>query len=987
MRHLIFLYRKHLMMMCLVCLASLSNAGIWYVNQNATGANNGVDWANAFTTITQAIDASSYGEQVWVAQAVYEEQLILRNGVALYGGFSGYENQLDERDITNHLTMVDANYQGPVVTVDNGSDPNTRMDGFVITKGDGINGGGIRIIASAPVIANNIITGNKTNGLGAGIYCYGFYAPTNEDALIIGNAIVDNLAYDTEGNGGGIACHGASPTIVQNVIARNIANLNGGGISCWAAQGDMFVLSSSPIIANNYILANAANILEGITGTNVGGGGIHCTATDLSGAPLQGAVSTPLIINNVIAANGGWLGGGICVVDSILESAKIINNTIVSNSGSGIFWQNTSPRISNNIVAFNTWGLEQVENDFTSPVIKHNCVYGNRIKNQNADFKGIDNQTGINGNISEDPQFANRMFGDFHIQPDSPCRNAGDSAEVESGWTDIDGQERIQGQSVDIGADESDGTLWSIVPEIIHVKPDGNDDLDGKTWQTAKQTLNAAIDTAASTHGEVWAAQGTYVETIKLPAFMYLYGGFQGTETARTQRNPSEHKTIIDADESGCVVTATNSGYRVAKIDGFTITNGSPLIQNAQLIQRGGGIWVLSCGPVISNNIIQSNQPDDPMWSFLLDGGGLYAYMSYPLITDNLFIGNTVHNSFDGKGGAIYTSFSSPEIMGNFITENTARLGSAVYSEVSEPYLAHNVVYSNRGPDFYGANQGALTFYLCNDFVITHNIIASNVASTGAGIHAQSCFKGTIQNNLIVNNYAYEQLTGLQGAGGGIYLEVPLEPHDMFHILSNTIVNNVASSLIEHQGGGIALALLSDNLIVANNIIAHNSSGIWKNPGTLGAASLFHNNLFNTGSNYIHLSAGIGDINTDPYFVDKDSWNFRLSHVSPCIDAGHNDYAPINASVDLDGFARKIDDPCVSDTGTGAPPLIDIGAYEFLRSDINRDGRVNMQDFGKLADYWMDTDCGHCGGADLTCDGHVLMDDLVEFVSTWMEGA
>ena len=765
MRQLTFLFKMQFLVLYLV---SLANADIWYVNKNAIGSNNGTDWINAFTTITQAIDASSYGDQIWVAQAIYEERLILKNGVALYGGFSGLEDQLEERDIASHITMVDANYEGVPFTVNNGSDPNTRLDGFVITKGDGIHGGGIRIIASAPVIANNIITGNKTAGLGAGIYCYGFYAPTNEDALIIGNAIVDNLAYDTEGNGGGIACHGASPTIAQNVIARNIANLNGGGISCWAAQGDMFVLSSSPIIANNYILANAANILEGVTGTNVGGGGIHCTATDLSGAPIQGAVSTPLIINNIIAANGGWLGGGICVVDSILESAKIINNTIVSNSGSGVFWQNTSPRISNNVVAFNTWGLEQVENLFTSPVIKHNCVYGNRIKNQNADFKGVDDQTGVNGNISVDPKMSSYMFGDFHIQPDSPCRDAGDSAEVESGWTDIDGQDRIQGLSVDIGADESDGTLWTISPDIIHVKPDGNDTWDGKTWQTAKQTLNAAIDTAASTYGEVWAAQGTYTETIKLPAFVYLYGGFEGTETARTQRNAEENKTILDANHSGCVVTATNSGYRVAKIDGFTLRNGSPLIQNSELIQRGGGFWVLSCGPVISNNIIQSNQADDPVWTgFLLDGGGLYAYMSYPLIASNTFIGNKVNNYTVGKGGAIYTSFSSPEVMGNIMTENIARHGTAVYAEGSEPYLAQNALYLNEGPFFYGAAQGALTFYLCNDFVVTHNIIASNIASTGAGIHSQSCFLGTIQNNLIVNNHAYEQTSGIMGCSIG----------------------------------------------------------------------------------------------------------------------------------------------------------------------------------------------------------------------------
>ncbi len=966
---------------------SMASAGTLYVNRNAAGADNGADWANAFTTITKAIDASAYGDQIWVAQGTYLESLTLKNGVALYGGFSGIENQLNERDTVNHLTMVDADYSAPVVTINNGCDTNTRLDGFIITKGDGIHGGGIRIVASAPVIANNIITGNKTAGLGAGIYCYGFYTHTNEQATIIDNAIVDNLAYDTEGNGGGIACHGASPTIIRNVITRNIASRNGGGISCWAADGDQFVLSASPVIACNYILANAANVLEGASGANVGGGGIHCTATDLSGAPIQGAISTPLIISNVVAANGGWYGGGICVVDSILESAKIINNTIVSNSGSGIFWQNTSPQVSNNIVAFNTWGLEQVENLFTSPVIVHNCIFGNVFKGNSADFKGLDNQTDINGNISVDPRMANYIFGDFHIQPDSPCRNAGDSAQVQSDWLDIDGQQRIQGPFVDIGADESDGSLWPVSRDIIHVKTNGNDALDGKTWHTAKRTITAAIDTAASSYGEIWVAEGIYSETIKLPAFVYLYGGFEGTETDRAQRSIAENETILDANYAGCAVTATNSGYRVSRIDGFTVEKGSPLIQNSTLIQRGGGFWIVSCGPVISNNIIRHNQADDPLWpGFLLDGGGIYAYLAYPLIVDNSFIANKVNNYTVGRGGAVYTSFSGPEIISNIMTQNVARFGPAVYCAGSEPYLSRNLVWQNMGPSFFGAAHGALTFYLCNDFVVSHNIIASNIASKGAGLHAQSCFKGLIQNNLIVNNQAYEQTSQMYGAGGGIYLEVPLDPLDTFYILGNTIVNNVAGSFFEHQGGGIALALLSDNLVIANNIIADNSSGIWQQLGTPGAASLFNNNVSNAGNNYIRVSAGTTDINTDPRFVDSSAWNFRLAPNSSCIDAGHNDYAPINASIDLDGFSRKIDDRCATDTGVGSAPLIDIGAYEFLRSDINRDGKVNLYDLGKLADFWSSTDCGNCAGADLTCDGKVLLDDLFEFAMNWMEG-
>ena len=44
------------------------------------------------------------------------------------------------------------------------------------------------------------------------------------------------------------------------------------------------------------------------------------------------------------------------------------------------------------------------------------------------------------------------------------------------GWvTEIDGQARIQGGHVDIGADESDGTVWPDGPyTIVRVAPDGD---------------------------------------------------------------------------------------------------------------------------------------------------------------------------------------------------------------------------------------------------------------------------------------------------------------------------------------------------------------------------------------------------------------------------------------------------------------------------------------------------------------------------------
>jgi len=52
--------------------------------------------------------------------------------------------------------------------------------------------------------------------------------------------------------------------------------------------------------------------------------------------------------------------------------------------------------------------------------------------------------------------------------------------------------------------------------------------------------------------------------------------------------------------------------------------------------------------------------------------------------------------------------------------------------------------------------------------------------------------------------------------------------------------------------------------------------------------------------------------------------------------------------------------------------------------DINLDCRVDLTDFARFAPNWIDTACGACGGADLTDDGNVGLDDLREFTDNWL---
>ena len=96
---------------------------------------------------------------------------------------------------------------------------------------------------------------------------------------------------------------------------------------------------------------------------------------------------------------------------------------------------------------------------------------------------------------------------------------------------------------------------------------------------------------------------------------------------------------------------------------------------------------------------------------------------------------------------------------------------------------------------------------------------------------------------------------------------------------------------------------------------------------------------------------GAGNIDADPRFVDADGPDddpqtlhdndLRLALRSPCIDAGANASVEPDAldldgdgntteptPLDLDGAPRFVDVARVPDTGSGTPPLVDLGAWE-----------------------------------------------------------
>ena len=164
---------------------------------------------------------------------------------------------------------------------------------------------------------------------------------------------------------------------------------------------------------------------------------------------------------------------------------------------------------------------------------------------------------------------------------------------------------------------------------------------------------------------------------------------------------------------------------------------------------------------------------------------------------------------------------------------------------------------------------------------------------------------------------------------------------------------------------------------------------IWDNSDRSGGgkeAQIYSDDTYDTQNPVVNSTCilggwsglgGAGVINVDPQFADE---AFRLSSGSPCHDAGDNTAFPGQfLQEDLDGHDRFVDDPLAPDTGNGAAPIVDMGAYEFqvCEGDIDGDGSVDPLDSGfVLSRFGCDVGTGdpNCDTGDQNGDG--LVDPL-----------
>jgi hypothetical protein len=386
--------------------------GIVYVNANAQTGGDGTTWETAYNYLQDALDKAKPGEEIWVAAGTYKPNLEiggsgnryksfqLKNGVGLYGGFTGKETKREERNWQVNETIL----SGDLKNDDDGFNKNDEN-------------------------SYHVVHGNGTDST----------AILNGFIITAGNANFDVWPDD---GGGGMNNHDGSPTLENCTLQSNAAFADGGGMRNW---GD----NSKPIIINCKFIGNSAE-QEG--GGMMNGPGskptvINCkffsnSAGEDGGGMYNNESYNSLIANCVFSLNSATLtGGGMYNVNE--SSPKVINCTFNNNSaesaGGALCNNNGYPTLVNCIL----WGNSAPDNQeihnigSSTPVVSFSNISGG--------YKGT-------SNIDADPLFAD---GELRLSKGSPCIDAGDNNAVPDDISsDQDGNPRILNSIVDLGAYE-----------------------------------------------------------------------------------------------------------------------------------------------------------------------------------------------------------------------------------------------------------------------------------------------------------------------------------------------------------------------------------------------------------------------------------------------------------------------------------------------------------------------------------------------------
>ncbi len=528
------LYSSFLLLLSLNIFTDIKAQNIYLVDAAHIGITtaspvttvNTVAWNNATGSLQAALNsAASGGGQVWVKAATYkpneypngctncgsnrDKAFLLRNNVALYGGFAGTETLLSQRSVNSNPTIL----SGDMGTVNDNSDncyhtiitintnATTILDGFTVTGGNANGTGFITIMGQ-----------NSGRNTGGGILNDSLSSPTISNCTFASGSGISNIYKCLPGitncsfSGTGIVNDSFSHSIITNcsfanntgtAIFNNLSNPNVTNCSFANNSRGMNNDLSNPIVTNCSFTNNSGGGM--VNGDFTQPAITNCTFTNAN--MTNGTYSTAQIFNCIFANNNSaiyntraspsvkncaFTNNSIGIYDLATSSPIVTNCVFANNSSYGIYNDyQCGPNITNSTFANNgSYGIYYSSVAYSNTKINNCIIWGNGSNNTIPGifyssygttppvvmYSIVQGGFSGTGNLNTDPLYKNAalpagadgMFSTaddgLQLLPCSPAVNSGSNTAIPAGTaTDIIGANRIQAGIVDRGAYEYQG--------------------------------------------------------------------------------------------------------------------------------------------------------------------------------------------------------------------------------------------------------------------------------------------------------------------------------------------------------------------------------------------------------------------------------------------------------------------------------------------------------------------------------------------------
>lgn len=350
-----------------------------YVKAIASGSGNGSSWSNASSDLQAMIDLSAPNDQVWVAKGTYKptknsgytathtplsdprfKSFVLSNGVKLYGGFSGSESVMGQRNPVNK-TILSGDFLGNDVGLTNNSENayhvlfatnlNTAitLDGFTITGGNTsgmpqaynnnppwyteitTDGGGIFASDASILALNCFFVNNNAAHYGGAIYGANGVSDYS-NCLFINNHAQDGAVSYVTALGNSLYSHFTNCTMFNNSsngsVCKTSVDDNTYIVNCIIWGNTVTGLSAGSYYVNYSDVQNAF-----ASGTHAGVGTVEAdpaftNAADPDGADNIFGTADDGLIPQCGPAIGGGSNTGITFIKDYKNGTRILNGTI-----------------------------------------------------------------------------------------------------------------------------------------------------------------------------------------------------------------------------------------------------------------------------------------------------------------------------------------------------------------------------------------------------------------------------------------------------------------------------------------------------------------------------------------------------------------------------------------------------------------------------------------------------------------------------------